>query len=555
MKRTLILTLAFALSAVSAQAATPQGGGPLPPPLAPTQNPVTAEKAILGKMLFWDEQLSSDDTMACGTCHGVPAGFTDSRIGVHPGPDGILGNQDDIFSSPGVIRAETDGTYSPDATFGLDVQMAGRRTPDVFGALYAPETFWDGRGTSSFTDPETGVLLIPAGAALESQAIGPIMSDAEMAHEARDWDSVTAKLGQVRPMALATDLTSDMTAALAISPSYAELFNDAFGTTHITAQRIAYAIATYQRTLIPNQSPWDDFQAGVPGALTPNQFAGMNQFLGPANCSDCHTPPVFSDNQFHNLGLRPSTEDNGRQGVTGNFADRGKFKTPSLRNAGLRERYFHNGQESILDNGPAPGGVDEIYINGGGQFRANLDPLLIPLAGRPGINMQQIMDFVGNGLTDPRVANALPPFDKPTLYSERHPAGAASFGQANPSGSGITPRLIALTPAVLGSTSFKIGLQDAPTTSGTALLGLSRTMGSGTLVRGLPFNLGGPVEAWIPAPLQIDNSGRGYATFAFNIPNQAGLAGIDFFVQAFVRDLSAPGGSGAATTGTVYSMH
>lgn len=555
MKRTLILTLSFALSAVSAQAASPQGGGPLPPPLAPAQNPVTAEKAILGKMLFWDEQLSSDDTVACGTCHGVPAGFTDSRVGTHPGNDGILGSPDDLMTSPGVIRAESNGAYNPDATFGLDVQLTGRRTQDVFGALYAPETFWDGRGTSSFTDPETGVLLIAAGAALESQAIGPIMNDAEMAHEARDWNSVTTKLGQVRPMALATDLTPDMTAALALSSTYGELFDDAFGTSDITAQRIAYAIATYERTLVPNQSPWDEFQAGNPGALTPNQMAGHNQFMGPANCSNCHTPPFFTDNQFHNLGLRPTTEDNGRQGVTGNFADRGKFKTPSLRNAGLRERYFHNGQESILDNGPAPGGVDAIYIAGGGPFPDNRDPLLVPLAGRPGINMAQIMDFVGNGLTDPRVANALPPFDKPTLYSERHPAGATSYGLANADGSGIIPRLITQTPGVLGSQSFKIGLQDAPPISGTAVLGLSRTMGSGSLVRGLPFHLGGTVEAWIPAPVQIDSNGRGYATFAFDIPNQPGLAGIDFFVQAFIKDLSAPGGSAAATTGAIYSMH
>jgi len=555
MKRTLILTLSCGLFSASTYAAAPQGAGPLPPPLAPTENPITAEKAVLGKILFWEEQLSSDDTMACGTCHGVPAGFSDSRMGRHPGNDGILGSPDDLFTSPGVIRAEVDGTYAPDSTFGLDVQLTGRRSPDIFAALYAPETFWDGRGTSSFTDPETGVLLIAAGAALESQVLGPILSDAEMAHASRDWIAVTEKLKQVLPMALATDLTPDIISALAINPTYGALFRSAFGTTDITAQRIAYAIATYERTLFPNQSPWDEFQAGDPNAMTPNQMAGFNQFNGPANCRDCHSPPFFTDNQFHNLGLRPTTEDNGRQGVTGLFADRGKFKTPSLRNAGLRERFFHNGQENILNNGPAPGGVDSIYIAGGGPFPDNRDPLLVPLAGRPGINMQQIMDFVGNALTDPRVANALPPFDKPTLYSERHPNGADSFGPSNPSGSGVIPRLITLTPGVLGSTSFKIGLREAPTTSGVAMLGLSRTMGSGTLVNGVPFNLGGPVAAWIPAPIQVDSAGLGYATFAFHIPNLASLTGIDFYAQAFIQDSTAPGGSGAATAGSTYAMH
>jgi len=553
MKRTLILTLLFPVVWASDLAAAPQGG-PLPPPLAPTQNPVTPEKAILGKILFWEEQLSSDDTMACGTCHGVPAGFSDSRMRTHPGNDGVLGTPDDLITSPGVVRAANDGTYAPDATFGLNVQLTGRRTPDIFAALYAPETFWDGRGTSSFTDPETGILLIAAGAALESQAIGPILSDAEMAHENRDWPAVTAKLAQARPLALASDLTPDIVAALAVHASYAELFRAAFGTTDITAQRIAYAIATYERTLIPNQSPWDAFQAGDLTALTPNQTAGWNQFSGPANCTNCHTPPFFSDNQFHNLGLRPSAEDNGRQGVSGLFADRGKFKTPSLRNAGLRERFFHNGQANVLNNGPAPGGVDDIYIAGGGPFPDNRDPLLVPLAGRPGINMQQIMDFVGNGLTDPRVASALPPFDKPTLFSELHPQGADRFGSSNPSGSGVHPRLITLTPGVLGSTSFKIGLRDAPISAATAMLGISRTSGSGTLVRGVPFNLGGPVAAWIAAPLQIDGAGRGYATFRFDIPNQSSLAGIDFHVQAFIEDFLAPGGHGAATQGYSYQM-
>lgn len=554
MIKTLTTTLLLLAGTSSSLSAAPQGP-PLQPPPAPAQNPVTPEKAVLGKILFWEEQLSSDDTISCGTCHGVPAGFTDSRMGIHPGPDTLLGTPDDIFASLGMRRAAVDGDYMDDTTFGLDRQVTGRRTPDIFAALYAQETFWDGRGTSSFTDPETGIVTIPFGGALESQAIGPILNDAEMAHEARDWASVTAKLATARPMALATDLTPDITAALLTAPTYPELFREAFGTTDITAQRIAYAIATYERTLVPDESPWDLFNAGNPTAMTPNQIAGWNQFNSIANCNQCHTPPVFSDNQFHNLGLRPVAEDNGRQGVTGAFADRGKFKTPSLRNAGLRERFFHNGSENVLDNGPAPGGVDMIYINGGGPFPDNRDPLLVPLAGRPGVNMQQIMDFVGNGLTDPRVAAGLPPFDKPTLFSERQPLGAERFGQANPDGNSITPILTANTPATLGSTSFKVGLRNAPVTSSLAWLGLSRTAGSGTLVRGVPFHLGGPVDLWTTSSLQTDGNGLGFATFHVSMPSQPALLGMNFHVQAFVEDLTAPGGSGAATRGATYTIH
>ncbi len=549
--KTTLYTLLLGLAAASTLHAAQ---GPLPAPIAPPQNPITPDKAVLGKMLFWEEQLSSDNTMACGTCHGVPTGFTDARNVLHPGNDNLPGTPDDLFTSPGVIRSGLLQNYRSDPTFGLNPQLTSRRTPDIFGALYAEETFWDGRGSSSFTDPQTGMVTIPVGAALESQVLGPIVSGVEMGHEGRSWDQVVQKLEHVRPMALAANLTPDMVAALQQNPTYPQLFRQAFGTTDITAQRIAYAIATYERTLVPNQSPWDLFQAGNPNALTPDQIAGMNQFMGPASCNLCHTPPFFTDNQFHNLGLRPIAEDAGRQQVTQNPDDRGKFKTPSLRNAGLRQRFFHNGQESVLNNGPIPGGVDGVYIAGGGPFPDNKDPLLRPLVGLPGINMQQIMDFVGNGLTDPRVAQGLPPFDKPTLYSERHPAGADRFGPANAGGNGIIPQLITRTPATLGGFGFKIGLREAPTTAAVAMLGLSRTAGSGTLVRGVPFNLQGPVLQWIPAPIQVDDQGQGYTTFHLMLPAASNLLGTAFYAQAFVDDPSAPGGTAAATSGAAYEF-
>jgi cytochrome c peroxidase len=522
--------------------------------LAPPENPITPEKAVLGKILFWEEQLSSDDTIACGTCHGVAAGFSDSRFGVHPGADGQLGTPDDLFTSPGVIAAENDGTYRDEATFGLDVQLTGRRTPDIFAALYAPETFWDGRGSDSFTDPETGIVVIPTGGALESQAVGPILNETEMAHQDRDWDEVTSKLATARPMALATDLPPDIAVALAADPGYADLFQDAFGTPAITAQRIAYAIATYERTLVPDQTPWDAFTGGDPFAMTPDQVAGWNQFNGPANCNQCHTPPFFTDNQFHNLGLRPIAEDIGRQEITGNFADRGKFKTPSLRNVGLRERFFHNGQAFALDNGPAPGGVDDIYVAGGGPFMENRDPILVPLGGMPGINIPQLFDFVENALTDPRVANAQPPFDKPTLYSERFPTGAIAFGPSQAGGNGFAPLLVTRTPAMFGNGPFKIGVRQAPTTSTRAILGLSRTAGSGTLVQGVPQNLGGPLAAVQTAILQTDTEGFGYSTFLFALPDNPALAGSSFFAQAFVADPGAPGGVAAASQGAEFVL-
>ena len=547
----LILAIGIPTSTAVAQGGPPP---PLPPPPVPAENPTTPAKVALGKILFFEEQLSSDDTVACATCHTPSASFTDLRPGAGPGPDGIPQTADDTFTSRGVHRADVVGDYQRDPVFDFNVQLTGRRTPEVFAALYAPETFWDGRGSDTFLDPQTGAVSIATGGALESQAVGPIVSDAEMAHENRDWGMVTSKLAQVRPLALASDLTPDIASALLADSTYPELFETAFGTTAITAERIGFAIAAYERTLVPNQSPWDQMIAGNPGAMTADQHQGWMQFNGPARCNLCHTPPFFTDNQFHNLGLRPSTEDSGRQGVTGLFADRGKFKTPSLRNAGLRTRFFHNGQANVLNNGPALGGVDDIYIAGGGPFTNNLDPLLQPLGGVPGINMLQIMDFVGNGLTDPRVAQGLPPFDGPTLFSELNPGGQAAdlYGPANPGGNNVMPRLLCATPVVRGSTSFKVGIIDAPTTAMNAWIAVSLARSTATWQGGYLLNLQMPLYATYSAPLQGNGPAGGHATFHLDIPDFPGLSGTEVNVQGFVRDSNAPGGTAASTRGASY---
>jgi len=87
------IRLLFALGAAAAAGALafalPQQGGPLLPPPSPAENPPTLDKALLGKILFWEEQLSSDNTVACGSCHQPGRGFSDPRTPANPGPDGI----------------------------------------------------------------------------------------------------------------------------------------------------------------------------------------------------------------------------------------------------------------------------------------------------------------------------------------------------------------------------------------------------------------------------------------------------------------------------------
>lgn len=367
-------------------------------------------KSLLGKFLFWDTQLSSDDTVACGSCHRAENGGADERafasLSVHPGPDTLFGTADDIRGSVGIVAQDTEGSLFDDGMFFPERQVTHRRAQSAIGAAYSGTAFWDGRASGTFVDPETGLVLIPVGGALESQAVAPILSSEEMASAGRTWDDVRSKLEMVAPLALAESVPLNMATALVTSPTYPDLFEDAFGTPDISAARIAFAIAAYERTLRPNQTPLDQFLGGNPGALTPGQQAGLNTFV--ANCAPCHGGPVLSNNQFFNLGVRPWLEDIGREAVTGLVADRSRFKTVPLRNVGLRAPYFHNGGKETLAD------VVEFYRNGGDFGAPNLAPQLAQI-NIPEFQVPALLDFLENALTDPRVASELPPFDHPTL--------------------------------------------------------------------------------------------------------------------------------------------
>lgn len=141
------------------------GQGALPPVPFPPENPLTESKRVLGKILFWDEQLSSDNTIACGACHQPRTGGADPRLAVHPGPDGVLGTPDDLRTSPGVINADGADDYLPAPFFALQRQLTPRAANTAIMAMYAPELFWDGRAPSRFADPETGATVIAAGGA------------------------------------------------------------------------------------------------------------------------------------------------------------------------------------------------------------------------------------------------------------------------------------------------------------------------------------------------------------------------------------------------------
>jgi hypothetical protein len=161
--------------------------------------------------------------------------------------------------------------------------------------------------------------------------------------------------------------------------------------------------------------------------------------------------PLFSDGSFRNLGLRPPHEDLGWQLATRDPIDRGKFKVPTLRNVGLRNRFMHNGQLATIAD------VVDMYDRGGGAFPDNKDPALAPL-GLSAIQKAQLVDFVRNALTDPRVAADLPPFERPTLRSEQP---IQPYGAAHPGSGGIAPRPLFEAPLLVGNAEFRLGLADA----------------------------------------------------------------------------------------------
>jgi len=547
-----LLPLLLAISSILPGPAIAQQ---LPPVPEPAENPVTEEKRVLGKSLFWDEQLSSDNTVSCGTCHIFSSGSGDPRPGINPGPDGQLGTEDDILGSLGLVRSDSNNHYFPDNIFGLNPQVTGRAAPSVVGSQWSPELFWDGRAGSTFINPETGGVSIATGGALENQAAGPPLSGVEMAHEARDWASITAKRQVVDPLRLATDIPPDVASVLGGGATYPDLFRAAFGDPQITAERIAFAIASYERTLVPDQTPWDNTEAGLPGGMTQQQQAGFNFLRDHTVCFNCHVPPLFTDNEFYNIGLRPTDEDLGRNTVTGFADDRGRFKTPTLRNVGLKNSLMHVGwvtdvQDSIdYYNAPAFPAVDSVTghtqytadqsgipTNNPGFF-ANYQDINMPTQFQP-----NVVEFITNGLTDPRVANESFPFDRPTLHSEIRPANPKVFGRGSPGSGGIVPTMVAISPLVVNNPDFKVGIGGALGGS-IAFLVIGRAPNFPS-PGSFPLNLSpGEFIGKFGVSLAGVGSGQGYATFKWSLaPLTSVTVGIKINARWFVVDPQAVGG-------------
>jgi cytochrome c peroxidase len=464
------LRVAAAAAWLQASLASAQAGPPPPlgAPPVPPGNPQSAAKIALGQILFWEEQLSVTGTVACGTCHRAFAGGGDPRSALagaattHPGPDAISGTADDIIGAQGVPVHGADGAYQVDPTFEFAPQVGGRSANSAVNAAYAPLLFWDGRAGGAFSDPVTGELLLAQGGALENQALGPVVNSVEMSPLGANVSAVPLRIARAVPLVLADEVPAALSDWIA-GRDYPALFAEVFGSPELSAARIALAIASYERTLFSNQTPFDSENSGTP-ALTDLERQGRQVFVQ-TECAACHGGALLSDNQFHYIGVRPVTDDLGRFEQTGDPDDRGAMRTPSLRNVALRGSLMHNGRFSTLEE------VVEFYNRGGDFTAPNKDVRVRPR----NLTTQQktaLLAFLRRPLTDPRVAAESGPFERPRLYSEgtRVPQ---IVGQGRSGSGGLTPRLGAIEPPLLGS-RFTVTLA-AARAGATATLVVSTT--------------------------------------------------------------------------------
>lgn len=260
----------------------------------PNDNPITDEGATLGRVLFYDNALSLNNTTACASCHTQETGFTDP-------------NQFSV---------------------GFDGGLTGRNSMSLANArYYEPEHFfWDERA-----------------ATLEDQVLMPIQDQVEMG---MTLDSLEKRL--------------------AATNYYPVLFEEAFGDSNITSERISMALAQFVRSLVSYESSFDEAvtanggnaNGNLPG-LSALENLGKDIFFGRGNCDNCHETTLFIAEEAFNNGLDEFIgADDGVGAVSGRQNELGLFKVPSLRNVGLGAPYMHDGRFATLRE------VVEFYNNG-----------------------------------------------------------------------------------------------------------------------------------------------------------------------------------------------
>lgn len=247
--------------------------------------------------------------------------------------------------------------HNPDLGFGDGLakgigtmgEAIPRNTPHIYNLAWNSIFFWDGRSGT-----------------LEEQALGPIEAPGEMN---LSLDEAVSRLKSV--------------------PYYAKTFDKVYGD-GVTSENIGRAIAAFERTVITDNSPFDKYLKGDKAAMSPAAVRGLALFEGKANCTKCHDGVNFTDQSFHNIGVKG--EDMGREKIAGDESLAKAFKTPGLRNVAFTAPYMHDGSEPSLE------AVVRFY-NRGGDVKEGISELIVPL----NLNDEEVMDLVAfmGALSDP----------------------------------------------------------------------------------------------------------------------------------------------------------
>ena len=260
-----------------------------PDMIIPIDNPMTFEGVALGRKLFYEKQLSGDNTQACAACHSPQTAFSDGYQ-FSTGIDGLEGNRNSM------------------ALINLGWQ-------NFF--------FWDGRA-----------------ATLEEQILEPVIDPIEM-HET--WPNAVSKLygsQEYRDMFYQAFGETGID-SVKVSKAIAQFLRT------MISGNSKYDVM-YKAE---NNLPLSASDQAMYATVSPEESAGYDLFksLNGADCFHCHNGPLMQVQKFSNNGLDPVFTDNGRGDVTGNPSDNGKFKVPTLRNIAYSAPYMHDGRFATLD--------------------------------------------------------------------------------------------------------------------------------------------------------------------------------------------------------------
>lgn len=260
------------------------------------------------------------------------------------------------YRRPTVIPFPDRNPYSaPKATLGkmlfFDPLLSRSRTVSC-ATCHNPSLSWgDGLARAVGEDPKGLPLRSPT--LIDVAFTEPLGWDGKF----RDIESVT--FGPITGRANMNLTESELIDRLSTTPAYVDAFASAYGDSAITRLRIEAALATFERTIVGDETPFDRWIAGDETAISASAKRGFTLFNGKAHCSDCHSGPSFTDGSFQDIGTAKDNDiGRGRLFPTSQKL-RYAFKTPTLRNVAQRAPYMHDGSVATLEE------VIELYEQGG----------------------------------------------------------------------------------------------------------------------------------------------------------------------------------------------